>query len=82
MYPSFLAMSVSGFLILGVLIYLFYKSYDTESHMSVFEKTMIAIGLATVIAIHGLAHAYAEVNYGFNPLNGDWGYGLPVKSVR
>jgi hypothetical protein len=74
MYPSFIAMTVSGFLLMGVIIYLFYKSRDPSSHMSVFENSMIVIGVATVISVHGIAHAYAEVNYGFNPLRGKWKY--------
>ena len=42
------------------------------------KYSMITILLLLSIAfgIHGLGHAYAEVNYGFNPLEGKWNYQL------
>ena len=79
MYPSFIAMGISGFLITGIIIYLIMVSYNGYTKMGVFEQSIIVIGLATAIGIDGIAHAYAEVYYDFNPLLGKWRYRLNRK---
>jgi len=70
MYPSYIAMAVTGFLMLLIL----YTLYINDEKLSSYQKVVILIGLATIVSIHGLAHAYSEINFGFNPLKGDFTY--------
>jgi disulfide bond formation protein DsbB len=76
MYPSFLAMCLTGFILLFIIIFVIIKMSNNELELSSYQKIIILLGFAIVIAIHGLAHAYAEVNFGFNPLEGKFSYNL------
>ena len=70
MYPSFIAMAVTGFLMLLLL----YTLYNNDEKLTTYQKVVILMGLAIIVSIHGLAHAYSEINFGFNPLKGDFTY--------
>lgn len=76
MYPSFLAHVITGLLILYVIVMILYRMKEPNSLGNHYQEYMIVLMLAIAIGIHGFMHAYAEVNYGFNPLNSQWGYSL------
>lgn len=49
------------------IVYLAYHLSKNSLELSAYEKIMVTLGI--FIAVHGMAHAYAEVNFGLNPLN-------------
>lgn len=78
MYPSYLAFCLSG-LIIAYVIYMLTKemySGGLKTTTTAFATAILLLLLSIAIGVHGLAHAYAEVNFGFNPLEGKWGYSL------
>lgn len=70
MYPSLIAMAVTGFLTLYV-IYLLLAHKNTLTNY----EYLVSVSLVTLlIGMHGFSHAYAEVNFGFNPLQNKYQY--------
>jgi hypothetical protein len=78
-YPSMLAMILSGFLMLAFLIILVVKARDGTLNLSTYEQLSLILGAGILVSIHGLAHAYSEVHYDFNPLQCHMGYHLHKK---
>lgn len=76
MYPSFIAQAISGFLILWILIMMLYRYNEPDSLNVHFQCYMVMLMFAVAIGVHGLQHAYSEVNFGFNPWNSQWNYQL------
>jgi len=37
---------------------------------------MLLLTLAIAVGVHGIQHAYSEVNYNYNPLKNEWDYKL------
>ena len=71
MNPSFYAMFISASLTaIGLLIILNIYSKHQTLTTDTFQKLMLILGFSIAIGIHGLAHAYAEVNFNYNPLIG------------
>lgn len=66
MYPSIIGHSFGGILILISLIMLYF-AYPTATRI---ELTMFVLLLSVAISAHSLGHAYAEVHYDWNPLEG------------
>jgi len=77
MYPSYIGFGLGG-LLLGIVIIILICALCTSQKMDSNKYSMLTVLLLLSIAfgIHGLGHAYAEVNYGFNPLEGKWNYQL------
>lgn len=76
MKPSYIALGISG-IILSIFLFiilkdLYYnKQYDTQNY----QMLMLIIMSSIAVGVHGLGHAYAEVNYNFDPLNNNtWVY--------
>jgi hypothetical protein len=74
MKPSLLAMSVSGFLLAVVIAILCYDYYMNALKFDTYQRVMVPLVLSIAIGVHGLAHAYAEKNFNYNPLEGKWTY--------
>jgi len=71
MKPSYLALSVSGILIglfLLILLTNWYKNNELDS--STYHTYMLILISSIAVGVHGLGHAYAEVNFNFDPLQG------------
>lgn len=66
MYPSIIGHSFGGILILISLIMLYF-AYPAITRT---ELTMYVLLLSIAISAHSLGHAYAEVHYNWNPLEG------------
>ncbi len=81
MYSSYFAQMLSGSLIFYVILMMIFRmnSNTTESN---FNEHVIILLLAIAIGVHGLQHAYAEVNFDFNPLNDRWHYRLNQRLVK
>ena len=74
MYPSYLAQGITGFLILYLVLMMIHRSNEPlEQH---FHEYVIVSLVCIAIGVHGLQHAYAEVNFDFNPLTNRWHYRL------
>lgn len=76
MYPSKWALFISGIILGYVIVMMIYRSQNKDDFTENFSTYMLFMTLAMAIGIHGLGHAYAEVNFGFNPLQGKWDYEL------
>jgi uncharacterized membrane protein HdeD (DUF308 family) len=65
MYPSFLALMISGILIgfTIILTIVNFKNMDNRTIM------LLLILLSIAIAVHGILHFVYEINYKWNPLN-------------
>lgn len=77
MYPSSIVFALSGFIILYVIFNLVYDQLTGAGTLTLLKSSQInafLLTLAIALGIHGLGHAYAEVNFGFNPLEGKWDY--------
>lgn len=77
MYPSLLAMILSGFFLLSVIVILLMK-YSKGELKEMDQNTIILLllGLCIGFGVHGLQHALAEIYFNFNPLEGKWCYRL------
>jgi len=80
MYPSFFAFGFSC-LLLGVVVVILLYSLTTPRGISQmdggqYNMLMLLLFLSIASGIHGLGHAHAEIYYGFNPMEGQWGYTL------
>ena len=79
MYPSSIVFAFSGFIILYVILSVIYNrrtSINTIELIKISQFNVFLLTLAIALGVHGLGHAYAEVNFGFNPLEGKWDYRL------
>jgi hypothetical protein len=77
MYPSSIVFALSGFIILYVIFNLVSDQLSGAGTLTLLKSSQIntfLLTLAIALGIHGLCHAYAEVNYGFNPFEGKWNY--------
>jgi len=82
MYTSSIIFTLSGFIILYVIFNLISNTIKGVGFIELIKSSQIntfLLTLATALSIHGLAYAYAEVNYGFNPLEGKWNYRIKNK---
>lgn len=81
MYPSYLAQIFTGLLLLYVIILIIYRFNDPSGNdlQQHFNEYVVVLLLAIAVGVHGLQHAYAEVNFDFNPLNCRWHYRLGDK---
>jgi len=66
MYPSIIGHCFGGILLLVALIMLYFSFPKATS----VELTIIVLLFSIAISAHSLGHAYAEVNYNWNPLEG------------
>lgn len=66
MYPSLIGHSFGGILLFVAFIML----YFAYPKATVIELTMIVLLFSIAISAHSMGHAYAEVNYNWNPLEG------------
>lgn len=66
MRPSFLCSIISGIIILVGIILTIINSHI----LSEYETIMILFAMAISLGIHGMQHAYEEMYYDFNPLEG------------
>ena len=84
MYPSNFAQMLTGLLIFYVIIMIIYRQYNGSMNMnsSDFNEYMIVLLFAIAIGVHGLLHAYAEINFDFNPLNDKWHYRLNPRLIK
>ena len=83
MYPSAIAHTLSGIIIFYVILKLVYNKLTDTSTLTLIKSSQtntFLLTLAIALGIHGLAHAYSEVNFGFNPLEGEWDYKLKNKT--
>ena len=76
LYPSFFAMAISGFLILFVIILMVFRINEVDHFNKYFQTYMLLLTLAIAVGVHGIQHAYSEVNYNYNPLKNEWDYKL------
>lgn len=76
MYPSFYAMAISGLLILVVIILMITRINEADQFNTHFQTYMLLMTLAIAVGVHGLQHAYSEVNFSYNPLKNNWDYNL------
>lgn len=80
MYPSYLGLGVSGTLIFLVVVVLIYNMFSqngiTRMDLGIYNSLVLLTLLSIAVGIHSLGHAYSEVNFGFNPLEGKWNYSL------
>lgn len=76
MKPSYVALGVSGILI-GIFLFIILKNlYNNKQYDTQMYQTLMLILMSSIaVGVHGLGHAYAEVNYNFDPLNNNvWIY--------
>lgn len=76
MKPSYIALSISGIL-LGVFLFIIIRDMFRKKVYNTDDYQMLILLVVTSIAVgvHGLGHAYAEVNFNFDPLkNNRWVY--------
>ena len=66
MRPSFLSSIISGILILVAIILTIINS----NNLTKYETIMVLFAMAISLGIHGFQHAYEEMYYDFNPLEG------------
>jgi len=78
-YPSMMAMVLSGFIMLAFLVIIIVKGRNGELNLTSYEQLSLILGAGILVAIHGIAHAYSEVHYDFNPLQCHMGYHLHKK---
>ena len=75
MKPSYMALSVSGFLIGVFMIIVINNWYTNKSvDISMYQTMMLILMASSAMGIHGLGHAYAEVNFDYDPLKGGFVY--------
>jgi len=79
LYPSQLAMILSGFLVIAFLAILIVKARNDELNLTTYEQLSLILGAGILVSIHGLAHAYSEVHFDYNPLQCRMGYHLHKK---
>lgn len=75
-------MAISGFLILYVIVMMLYRMNEEDNQNKNYHNHMLLLTLAVAIGIHGLHHAYAEVNFKFNPLTNNFRYRLDDKRLK
>ena len=69
MYPSMIAMFVSGIIFLMFLTIIGIKAYNGDlKNFTAYEQIMLVLGISIFIGIHGIQHAYSEALYNYNPL--------------
>lgn len=84
MFPSYFAQMLTGLLIFYVIIMIIFRQYNGSMNMNGADlnEYLIVLLLAIAIGVHGLQHAYAEVNFDFNPINDKWHYRLNPNFIK
>lgn len=69
MKPSYIALSISG-LLLGIILFIFIRDWynNKELDTPTYQLLMLLSILSIAIGVHGIGHAYAEINFNFDPL--------------
>ena len=69
MYPSMIALAITGLTVMIFIILFAIKYKNGEIKLlSTYEQLTLIIFVGILIGVHGLQHAYSEVNFGYNPL--------------
>lgn len=69
MKPSYFSFCLSALLLFVFVVVLGYNTYQKNELDQTTYHTYVLLLLASIaVGIHGLGHAYAEVNFGFDPL--------------